>query len=332
MIVWWVWNERPGSRGAYMSAPGKIVLVAKPWRGGLAKYLASALAEQFHDNVLCLYTYPTTAREKISYRLDRRSWRLRLVDKIQSIDADVVIFVNLLPEFALLPRRPEYVLWMTDSPVPALDFLAPYSRVYLSDPGYAESVRQVVGDARFSGVLPFACQPDIHKPVAQGRDSKGFCFIANRDAKRDQVLNYLFTHGHQVHVYGNYFLRHPLYWRYPAWFGPSIDNSRMGQIYARHLASLNIHADIVRGGTNMRTFECAAYGVPQLVEYRPGIEEYFDLEKELYVYHDESELVDMMKHIQASPGEARKRAARARDRALGEHTYQRRIERLMLAL
>ncbi len=320
------------TRSFAMSGCAKIVLVAKPWRGGLAKYLTLALEEKFPGNVHCIHTYPTTRQEKLSYRLDKKSWRLRLMEKIQSSDADAVIFVNPLPEFAQLPRDKSYLLWLTDSPVPSLDFLAPFSHVFLSDPGYSESVRRVIGDARFAGILPFACQPDFHKPVIQNKVPKGFCFIANRDAKRDQVLKYLFAHDRRVRVYGNYFMRHALYWRHPYWFSPSVGNARMGQIYSRHIASLNIHADIVKEGTNMRTFECAAYGVPQVVEYMPGIEAYFSLEDELYVYHDKAELVDLMGHIEALPDEARVRAGRARERALNEHTYQRRIEQLLSAL
>ena len=315
-----------------MNTPDKAVLVAKPWRGGLANYLARALEERFPGRVTCLYTYPATRQDKVSYRLDKHAWRMRLVERIQQLDADLVLFVNLLPEFSALQRKPSHVIWLTDDPTPVLAILEPFSQVYLSDPGYAESVRHAVGERRFAGILPFACQPDIHKSVTQNKDPKGFCFIANHDPKRDQVLHYLFTHGQRVHVYGNYFLRHALFWRYPSWFAPAVDNARMGDIYARHLASLNIHADVVREGTNMRTFECAAYAIAQLVEYRRGIEAYFSLTDELYVYHDESELLDLMKHIEAFPDEARNRAARAHERVLSEHTYQRRIEQLLLRL
>lgn len=315
-----------------MSAISRVALVAKPWRGGLASYAAMALEEKFPGHVCCVHTYPTTARDKIAYRLDKRAWRMRLIDKIQLLEADVVLFINLLPEFSSLPGKPEYVAWLTDNPSPVLDLLGPFGHVFVSDPGYAEHVRLVVGERRFAGVLPFACHPEFHKAAPRTEKEQGFCFIANRDAKRDQVLRYLFAHNRNVHVYGNYFMRHRLFWRHPFDFGPSVDNAQMANIYARHLASLNIHADVVIEGTNMRTFECAAYGIPQLVEYRPGIEEYFSLSDELYVYRDNSELVDLMSRIEANPNEARARAVRAHDHALSEHTYQRRVEQILHAL
>lgn len=315
-----------------MIAFNKIALVVKPWRGGLANYLALALEQQFPGRVCRVFTYPTTPAEKLRYRHGKRVWRARLVERIASLDADVVLFVNLLPEFAFLQRRPGYVLWLTDDPRPVLASLDPFAHVYVSDPGYAEDVRRGVGDERFSGVLPFACHPGVHTPAVSPSEARGFCFIANHDAKRDRVLRYLFDHGRSVRVYGNYFLRHPLFWRHPSWFRPAVANARMGSVYARYLASLNIHADVVREGTNMRTFECAAYGVPQIVEYRPGIENYFDTTDELYVYQDEAGLIDVMKDVETHPQEAQKRAQRARARALDEHTYRQRIERILQRL
>lgn len=312
-----------------MTEIGRIALVAKPWRGGLADYLERALEQHCPGRVIRVHTYPTAAAETLAYRLDRRAWRARLVDRIASLKADIVLFVNFLPEFATLQRQAGYVVWLTDDPEPVLQNLAPFARVYVSDPGYADTVQHAVGAERFSGVLPFACQPDVHAPVAEKARAAGFCFIANRDAKRDRTLRRLFGRGRRVHVYGNYFLRHPLFWRYPAWFRPPVATARMAGVYARHLASLNVHAEVVKEGTNMRTFECAAYTVPQIVEYRPGLERYFDVERELYVYRDESGLIDAMNEIESHPDEARRRALRACARALEEHTYRHRIERIL---
>lgn len=303
--------------------------MAKPWRGGLSAYVAMALEELFPGCVLQLHTYPDTVQDKLRYRLDRKAWRSHLTEQIGNLDADVVLFLNLLPEFAALPARPGYIAWLTDSPEPALGLLAPFSRVFISDPGYADMVADAIGADRYAGVLPFACQPLIHRRVARREDAQGFCFIANRDAKRDRVLRYLFENGRSVHVYGNYFLRHSLFWRHPSWFRPSISNRRMGGVYAQYLAALNIHAEVVRCGTNMRTFECAAYGVPQLVEYRPGLDALFDIDREIYVFRDDQELLAMMIEVEMDVGEARARAAQAYERTLAEHTYAHRIREIL---
>lgn len=312
-----------------MPAIKRVVLVAKPWRGGLAKYVEMALKERCSGRVTCLYTYPITAKEQWVYRKNRVAWRRRLADKVRSVDADLVLFLNLIPEFAELPPRSEYVLWLTDDPSPVAPLLAPFAHVYLSDPGYADLVRQAVGESRFAGVLPFACQPSFHVPVAGKVAAKGFCFVANRDSNRDRILKELLRSGRRVHVYGNYFPFHIPSWRYPWLFRPPVSNERMGKLYSRYLAALNIHAQVVRSGTNMRTFECAAYGVPQLVEHRPGLEALFDPDKELFVFRNQQQLGDLMDRIEANPDEARGRAERARRRALAEHTYNHRIDEML---
>jgi spore maturation protein CgeB len=303
----------------------KIALVAKPWRGGLGSYVGMALEDRFPGRVQYLDSYPAHTAEKLVYRLGRSAWRRRLAERIDRLDADVVLFLNLLPEFASLPAKKGYVAWLTDSPAPVLNQLKPFARVFVSDPGYAEEVRATVGDERYAGVLPFACQPSVHRRIAQSAGATGLCFIANRDAKRDRLLRYLFDHKRFVEIYGNYFLRHPLYWRRPWAFHPPVENAAMGQVYAKFAASLNIHAEVVRGGTNMRTFECAAYGIPQLVEYRPGLERLFDIEQEISVFHDERDILSSLDEVEADIVNACRRAERARERVLQEHTYQHRV-------
>lgn len=309
-----------------------IALVAKPWRGGLGTYIAMSLEQILPGRVQVIYTYPVSDKEKIRYRINRRAWRLRLADKINSLDTDAVLFLNLLPEFGALPAKPGYVAWLTDSPERLLNLLDPFSRVFISDPGYAVNVLKVIGKEKYAGVLPFACKPDVHRRVHQVPWAKGFCFIANRDEKRDRILSYLFKNNKGVQVYGNYFFRHSLFWRHPSWVSPSVKIEKMGSIYAKSFASLNIHAKIVREGTNMRTFECASYGVPQAVEYRPGLEELFNLDTELYVYRNEQELVETMDEMEDDPAQARLRAQRAYERAMDEHTYLHRINQILSSL
>lgn len=314
---------------AAVSPSATVALVCKPWRGGLGRYLAMALERRFPRLLPSIHTYPSTPDERRAYRRDRHSWRQRLTDRVESLDADVVIFLNLLPEFERLQLKNESVLWLTDDPQPILASLDPFKHVFVSDPGYADLVQQAVGGSRFAGVLHFGCEPEIHKAVSFRKDANGCCFIANSDRKRDQVLAKLFAQGRRLKVYGNYFGRHRLFWRHPFCFRPSVANDDMGAIYARHSVSLNIHADVVKEGTNMRTFECAAYEIPQIVEHRPGIETLFDADSEIHFYHSMDELHDLMARIDKDPGDARQRALLARRRCLTEHTYEHRIKQMM---
>lgn len=79
----------------------------------------------------------------------------------------------------------------------------------------------------------------------------------------------------------------------------------------------------------MRSFECAAFGIPQLVEYREGLENYFEPGREIEVYRTLDELHEKARRLLIDRVGAEKMAARAQRRALAEHRYFDRIKILL---
>lgn len=306
----------------------KVLLVAKPWRGGLARYVHAALEGLLPGSAQWLPTYPLSLTEKVSYRRDRSAWRHRLAQRVSRSNCDAAIFINHLPEFEQLERRDEYALWITDDPVPVVGRMLPYARVYISDPGYRDVGADILGK-RFCGVLEFACLPSVHGPRDRVAGARGFCFIGNRDPKRDPYLHRLCLSGKDIRVYGNYFPLHPLCWRFPGRFRPPVSVDRMAAIYARHMASINIHAEVVKGGTNMRTFECAAYGIPQLVEFLPGLEALFTPGQDLLTFRNPEELSDQMARLEREPEFGQVLASSAARRVRARHTYFHRVKKLL---
>lgn len=306
----------------------KILLVAKPWRGGLAAYLKAAIEALVPGSVEWLPTYPQSFTERIAYRRNRSAWRRRLTRRVEESNFDAAIFINHLPDFETLTPKDQYVLWITDDPRPVAGKHLPYARVYISDPGYQTEVAEMLGE-RFQGVLDFACLPSVHRPVGQSGPGRGFCFIGNRDAKRDPYLRRVCGAGANIRVYGNYFPLHPLCWRFPGHFRPSVPVDRMASVYERHLGSINIHARVVKGGTNMRTFECAGYCIAQVVERLPGLEALFSPGEDLLTFQTADELMDQMARLDGDPRLARSLAVSAARRARAEHTYFHRAKRLL---
>lgn len=307
---------------------GKALLVAKPWKGGLGHYVYSAL-QDFFEEVEWLKTYPVGWLDVISYRNGKEKWRTRLTEKIASTRYDIAFFINTLAEFSALEKSDKHIVWLTDDPRPVLGHLDAFGKVYLADAGYKDDIKPHLKDGRFGGILPFAYLPRIHEPYSGGREPKGICFIGNRDPKRDVFLKAVIKHKVHIKVYGNYFLQDSLFWSFPQHFLPSVANSKMGRIYARYSMSLNIHAQVVRHGTNMRTYECAGYGIPQMVEYRPGLTDYFDADKEIVVFHSTDELIDKIDAFTKNKFEFQKMAINARRRASSEHSYHHRISTLI---
>lgn len=309
-----------------MLASPRVLLIAKPWRGGLAHYVYAALQEMFVGDVEWLPTYPNSWREHLAYLRDKSGWRNRLLDRINAADCERVLFINAFGPPGGLSHPERNILWMTDSAQIDPAAATSYSRIFLSDPGYLSDLKQKIGPDRVAGVLSFAFDPQIHAPAPPQPPRYDVCFIGNRDPKRDEYLPALFAARLRTLIVGNYWLKHTLAYRHPLSFRRSVSREGMGSIYARSRISLNLHARVVREGTNMRTFECAGYGIPQLVEYRPGIDELFDPGSEIVTFHSTCEMVDQARRLLADADLRCRLAENARRRALAEHTYRHRLE------
>lgn len=307
----------------------RALLVAKPWKGGLADYMLSALREVVAGAVEFIPTYPRTLPERVDYLRDKRGWRRRLVGRINAQRYDAAIFINHMSVFRELENPSRNVLWLLDGPKMEEEDLLPFGRVFLSDPGYASDLPAT---ASYAGELPFAHDPALHRPQSFSGQKRGLCFIANKNAKRDVWLAQLSASGLIPTVYGNYFMQHPLFWKHPLSFRPTVAAQAMGAVYARYLAALNIHARVVREGTNMRTFECAGYGVPQLVERRPGLERFFEPDREILVFSSTEECVAQYKRLTGDVRLAGQLTENARRRVLADHTYKQRVLTMLKGL
>ena len=307
----------------------KIFLVAKPWKGGLAKYVSLALEEMFPGCIRWLPTRPDTTAEQLKYRRNRHAWRASRVSIISESDPDAVIFINHMDAFRHLGHRSRHILWITDAPKLDPADAAPYGRIFLSDGGYEKEILAAAGPRVYRGELAFACHPPIHRPEPSPTRPRGVCFVGNADPARAPLLGHLFRAGIRPTVVGNYFFRHPLWWRHPLCSRPGTPNEAMGRIYARHRVSLNIHARVIRTGTNMRTFECAGFGIAQVVDRTRGVETAFDPEKEILTYDRPETMVAQIRRLLEDPARTAQIAGNARRRALSQHTYYHRILQLL---
>ncbi|MHB1175647.1 MAG: CgeB family protein [Sulfuriferula sp.] len=303
----------------------KILLVAKPWKGGLAQYLFDALQDLFPGQAQWMTTYPDSLADYLAYRMDKRKWLRDRVGRINASDYDSAIFINHIPAFRQLRADRKHVLWLTDAPTLSAGDCAPFEHIYLSDTGYAEDLLKVIEPARYRGELAFACHPKVHRPAPTADYPAGCCFIGNNDSRRDVWLQGLIAANVRPIVYGNYFLRTRLFWQHPLLFHPALANAKMGEVYARYRVALNLHAQVVRHGTNMRSFECAAYGIPQVVDYRDGLAQYFEPDTQMLVSHTPEQMADQVKYLLAHPDAAAGMAQRAREHALAQHTYYHRL-------
>lgn len=308
-----------------------IVVVGKPWRGGLYAYLTAALRDTVgHANVRWLSTKPRSLRERWLAHSNAKAWADHLLRTLEHSTHDLAIFTEKNPIFSALSRPERNMLWMFDSAEITPEMAAAMGHIFISDSGYLSEFNANVPAAHNAGFLPLAMLPAMHHRPLREHPRHGMCFIGNHTPKRDAWLEAIMENQLACSIYGNYYPREPLAKRYPKHFKASIRNEAMQLVYARHAISLNIHADVVREATNMRSFEAAGYGIPQLVEYRPGLEKLFDLERELPSFTTMEELKAHHARLLNDTAWAKRLADNAHGRVLSEHTYHHRVA-VMLA-
>ncbi len=148
-------------------------------------------------------------------------------------------------------------------------------------------------------------------------------FVGSRDDVREPVLRVLADAG--LVAWGPGWPRGPVY----------------GDDFVRVLAGaqvgVNVHqqfgerGDPARYGTgaNMRVFELAAVGTPQLSDAKADIARHFTPDREIVLYRSVAELADRARVLLGDGALRRRLAAAARERAVREHTWRHRVEELL---
>ena len=121
--------------------------------------------------------------------------------------------------------------------------------------------------------------------------------------------------------------------------GARIDTDDAVRIFNATRVNLNLHSSTYHEGVdprgdfvNPRTFELAGAGAFQIVDQRQLLPPLFAASGELAVARSVDEMRALTEHYLAHEDERRALAARARVRALAEHTYERRMEDLLAAV
>ena len=102
----------------------------------------------------------------------------------------------------------------------------------------------------------------------------------------------------------------------------------MLQILSSVKICVNTHGDTMRYGVNLRLFECAALGVFQIVDDRPGVSDCFRPGEHLVTFNDHEDLREKARYYLAHDEERRRMAAAARAHALAHHRYDQRLARV----
>jgi spore maturation protein CgeB len=124
--------------------------------------------------------------------------------------------------------------------------------------------------------------------------------------------------------------------RGPGWPGGPVYGDAFVRTLAGATVGVNVHQQFANGaperygsGANMRVFELAAIGTPQLSDAKGDIPRHFTPDKEIVLYRTTAELREKAKALLNDAALCQSLAKAARERALREHTWAQRLRELL---
>lgn len=188
--------------------------------------------------------------------------------------------------------------------------------------------------------LPCACDPQVHKPIQLTREEKErfgspISFVGAGYHNRRSMFLHLADLSFRI--WGTEWPAARPYDRLVAEEGRRVAPEEYVKIFNASEINLNLHSCPERDGVdpggdfvNPRTFEIAACGAFQLVDARVHLPECFEVGKEIVVFRNLEELRSQISYFLEHESERKEIAQRARERALREHTYEHRMQSMLL--
>ena len=261
-----------------------------------------------------------------------------LIAHVRRTRPDLVLILSitdLSPEcIAALRNESRVVGWYQDHVVNFgrhLFLLAPYHQLFFKDPYIVSKLRDGIGATNVH-FLPEACEPTVHRPAEPSAEDRlnyecDVLVYGNMYVYRVRLLERLLDQGFNIRLFGN---SPPLWLKSPArklWQGRGITGDEKGRAIAcAKIVLSSSHFGEVESA-NARIFETAGIGGFQLAD-APGVATYFEPGREIALFRGPEDLLARIRHYLNAPSERAAIAAAGRERALRDHTFVMRLERM----
>lgn len=165
---------------------------------------------------------------------------------------------------------------------------------------------------------PEAANPEIHRPYEVPFEHD-VSFVGVRYGYRPLLIDFLRKHGVQVAAFG------------PGWDGGVLPAKEMVVLYSRSRINLGFggighmfRVQHIKG----RDFEIPMSGGLYLTSYHPELEDCYKIGEEIVCYKDKWDCLKKIKYLLEHPDQAQTIRKAGHERALREHTWERRLEKL----
>ena len=240
-------------------------------------------------------------------------------------------------------KKISVVGWVVDDPFRFFDStkcIFSYDYIFIGEPEFYSQIRFLTN--RPIKFLSGAADPDFFKPLELSESERKIyaCdinFVGTADYLtggmgifRAKLLDYLTEYN--IKIWGNFS------WNKILEGFPALKSSFQGGIlpcweanksYNAAKIVMNIHHPFLKSGTNTRCYEIAAASGFQLADKKRGMEQLFELGKEIICFAEADELKELVKYYLKYPKERKEIAERARKRVLKEHTYVHRLRTIL---
>lgn len=269
--------------------------------------------------------------------LENRVFR-EAVRKAEEAQPDLVLvtFGTMPPEAVRRLKEAcgaKIVCWYTD-PVTNLHrhylLAAGFDTVFVKEPFLAQVLRDKLG--RNAYYLPECCNPQWHKRLElSGDDRRKYeCDLAAQGTLHYYRARMLEDFaGYDLKVWGRNcpaWLDSPVKKNYKNHFIAEEEKARAFQS-ARIVVNTMQFAEIE--GVNCTLFEAAGCGAFQIADWKPALPELFEPEREIVTFRTRQELKEKVDFYLVHPEERREIAARAYARAHRDHTYEKRVAKML---
>ncbi len=270
-------------------------------------------------------------RTQLLDRLLARPIRRRLGAIVRRHRPDVVLVfkgATVDPEIIAAVRAaspgPKWANWFPDSPHQldlSLRIGAGYDHCFIFDTSMVDRHRAL---GRSASYLAEGCDPAYHRPLPDPSWPRArIAFVGTHEPDRARALDRVRDLG--LTIWG------------PGWPAGPLFGDDFVRAFSNADVALNVHqffgepAGTGRYGTgaNRRVFELAAIGTAQLCDAKADLARNFACETEVVTFRDRRELRGQAEALLADPARRASMAARARARALQEHTWRHRLEVLL---